>query len=147
MRPISCRSVTLDPAQCALRCRTAAWSQSAVVSLYCHRIRNALKVGMRIQVSLTMSPLVASSEAKCWYRPVPEARQLSVSVCHGPTLKGIAEIPAIAGRAPIYLFRQLNDIQTDNRHGGNVPLMKAVVANLTQGDMIAIAAYLGSLEP
>lgn len=69
------------------------------------------------------------------------------AICHGPTLKGIAEIPTIVGRAPIYVFRQLNDIKSGNRSGGNVELMKLVVTNLTQDDMIAIAAYLGSREP
>jgi cytochrome c553 len=69
------------------------------------------------------------------------------AICHGPTLKGIAEIPNIAGRAPIYVFRQLNDIKSGNRSGGNVELMRLVVTNLTQDDMIAIAAYLGSREP
>jgi cytochrome c553 len=69
------------------------------------------------------------------------------AICHGPTFKGIAEIPNIAGRAPIYVFRQLNDIKSGNRSGGNVELMRLVVTNLTQDDMIAIAAYLGSREP
>jgi cytochrome c553 len=69
------------------------------------------------------------------------------AICHGPTLKGIAEIPTIVGRAPIYVFRQLNDIKSGNRSGGNVELMRLVVTNLTQDDMIAIAAYLGSREP
>ena len=45
------------------------------------------------------------------------------------------------------LIRQLNDIKSGDRSGGNVELMKAVVTNLTQDDMIAIAAYLGSREP
>jgi cytochrome c553 len=69
------------------------------------------------------------------------------AICHGPTLKGIAEIPSIAGRAPIYVFRQLNDIKSGNRSGGNVALMSSVVANLSEDDMIAIAAYLGSRDP
>jgi cytochrome c553 len=69
------------------------------------------------------------------------------AICHGPTFKGIAEIPSIVGRAPIYVFRQLNDIKSGNRSGGNVELMRLVVANLSEDDMIAIAAYLGSREP
>jgi cytochrome c553 len=76
-----------------------------------------------------------------------EGKTVPCAICHGPTLKGIAEIPSIAGRAPIYVFRQLNDIKSGNRSGGNVELMRLVVTNLTQDDMIAIAAYLGSREP
>jgi cytochrome c553 len=74
-------------------------------------------------------------------------KTVSCAICHGPALKGIAEIPSIVGRAPIYVFRQLNDIKSGNRSGGNVDLMKLVVANLSEDDMIAIAAYLGSREP
>ena len=76
-----------------------------------------------------------------------EGKTIPCATCHGPTLKGIAEIPGITGRAPTYVFRQLNDIKSGDRSGGNVDLMKAVVTNLTQDDMIAIAAYLGSQEP
>src|SRR5207249_4684179 len=58
-----------------------------------------------------------------------------------------AEVPGIAGRPPIYVVRQLNDMQNGNRTGSLAELMKAVVAKLSIEDMVAIAAYLGSLEP
>jgi cytochrome c553 len=74
-------------------------------------------------------------------------RTIPCAICHGPSLKGLAEIPSIVGRPPIYVFRQLYDIQKGNRVGNNVELMTAVVAKLTEADMIAIAAYLGSREP
>jgi cytochrome c553 len=38
-------------------------------------------------------------------------------------------------------------MQEGNRTGSLAELMKAVVARLTLEDMVAIAAYLGSLEP
>jgi len=69
------------------------------------------------------------------------------AVCHGPELKGQGEAPAIAGRLPSYSFRQLNDMQSGARTGAGVALMKPAVANLSQDDMVAIAAYLGSLAP
>src|SRR6266853_1180896 len=69
------------------------------------------------------------------------------AICHGATLKGLGEVPGIAGRPPIYAVRQLNDMQTGNRTGSMAELMKAVVAKLGIEDMVAIAAYLGSLEP
>jgi cytochrome c553 len=72
---------------------------------------------------------------------------LPCAICHGATLKGLGEVPGIAGRPPIYTVRQLNDIQNGNRTGSLAELMKAVVAKLTIEDMVAIAAYLGSLEP
>jgi cytochrome c553 len=72
---------------------------------------------------------------------------LACAICHGASLKGLGEVPGIAGRPPIYVFRQLNDMREGNRTGSLAELMKAVVARLTPEDMLAIAAYLGSLEP
>jgi cytochrome c553 len=43
--------------------------------------------------------------------------------------------------------RQLYDFKHGTRNGGQSVLMKSSVANLTVDDMIALAAYLGSLEP
>ncbi|HKA73606.1 MAG TPA: c-type cytochrome [Xanthobacteraceae bacterium] len=74
-------------------------------------------------------------------------KTIPCAICHGAALKGLGEVPAIAGRPPIYVVRQLHDMQTGNRSGSLVELMKAVVAKLTVEDMVAIAAYLGSREP
>jgi cytochrome c553 len=69
------------------------------------------------------------------------------ATCHGTDLKGIGEVPRIAGRSPIYVFRQLNDIKAGTRAGPMAAPMQQVVANLSQDDMLVIAAYLGSLKP
>ena len=69
------------------------------------------------------------------------------AVCHGPGLKGLGEVPPIVGRSPEYIYRQLNDIKIGTRNGTWVPLMKPVVANLTDEDMVAISAYLVSQAP
>jgi cytochrome c553 len=69
------------------------------------------------------------------------------TICHGPDLRGLGEVPPIANRDLLYIVRQLNDMQTGARTGIWVPLMKPVVEKMTLGDMIAVAAYLGTLEP
>lgn len=69
------------------------------------------------------------------------------ATCHGPDLRGIAPIPGIAGRSPSYLVRQLYDFREGKRAGATAELMKSTVANLTHDDMIALGAYLGSLQP
>jgi cytochrome c553 len=74
-------------------------------------------------------------------------KTIPCSICHGQTLRGIGELPAIAGRPPTYVVRQLNDMKTGARSGTSMALMKAVVDQLTIEDMIAIAAYLGAREP
>jgi cytochrome c553 len=68
-------------------------------------------------------------------------------ICHGPSLNGLGEVPPIAGHSPMYLFRQLYYFKDGSRHGSMGALMKGVVAQMTQDDMLAIAAYVGSLTP
>ena len=68
-------------------------------------------------------------------------------ICHGPDLRGIGPVPAIAGRQASYLTRQMYDMQVGARNGVWSPLMKAVVANLTEEDMMALAAYVASRMP
>jgi len=74
-------------------------------------------------------------------------RTLPCAVCHGPDLKGLVDVPRIAGRSPSYLYRQLYDMRGGARKGVTAELMKPVVANLTDADMVAIAAYLASRRP
>jgi cytochrome c553 len=69
------------------------------------------------------------------------------AACHGLRLRGTRDVPAIAGRSPIYTFRQLYFFKDGSRKGPTAEPMTAAVANLTQGDMIAIAAYAASLAP
>jgi cytochrome c553 len=69
------------------------------------------------------------------------------SICHGAEYRGVGNVPRIAGRSAIYIFRQLYDIQQGVRKGNAVALMQAVVAKLTQDDMIALAAYMASRDP
>jgi cytochrome c553 len=74
-------------------------------------------------------------------------KTIPCAICHGQTLQGIGELPPIAGRPPIYIVRQLNDMKTGARSGTSMALMQAVVEQLTIEDMIAIAAYVASREP
>ena len=67
--------------------------------------------------------------------------------CHGDDLKGLGEVPRLAGLQPVYLARQLICIQNGSSDGAAVAPMKKVVANLSEDDIIAISAYLGSLPP
>ncbi|MEO5959889.1 MAG: c-type cytochrome [Opitutaceae bacterium] len=78
--------------------------------------------------------------------PAP-SKTLQCAICHGPEFKGLADIPRLAGRSPSYLMRQLYDIKAGTRNSAQTVLMKAVVANLTEDDMLAVSAYLASREP
>jgi len=74
-------------------------------------------------------------------------RTTRCAVCHGADLKGLGPVPGIAGRSPSYTVRQLFDTQRGTRKGVWADLMKPVVANLTNDDMLAIAAYTASRVP
>ncbi len=69
--------------------------------------------------------------------------------CHGIGLRGNINLPGppLAGRFPTYLFRQLYAFKSGSRSGDATLPMQAIVAQLTQADMIALAAYAASLKP
>ena len=76
-----------------------------------------------------------------------ESRTVACRTCHGKDLRGEGDTPALAGRSPIYTARQLYDFQHGTRNGTMAAPMRAVVANLTEDDIIAIATYVGSMAP
>jgi cytochrome c553 len=67
--------------------------------------------------------------------------------CHGTDLKGLGDVPGIAGRSPTYTFRQLFDFKHGARGGEQAELMKSSVNDLNINDMIALSAYTASLSP
>jgi cytochrome c553 len=67
--------------------------------------------------------------------------------CHGADLRGLGPVPRLAGNSPSYIARQLYDMQSGHRAGLWMPLMAPVVAGLSASDVLAAAAYLGSLPP
>ena len=69
------------------------------------------------------------------------------AICHGAGLKGLGPVPALAGRSPSYIVRQLYDIQHNTRNGQWSELMKPVVVGLSAEDLVALAAYTASLTP
>ena len=68
-------------------------------------------------------------------------------VCHGPALTGLGPVPRIAGHSPNYIARQLAGFQVGAHNSDLDQLMKGVVANLTQDDIVSLAAYVASRNP
>lgn len=71
-------------------------------------------------------------------------RLIACAQCHGKNLRGDKNIPALAGRSPSYIVRQLFDFKTGVR---NSVTMQAIAETLTTEDIIALAAYSASLTP
>jgi cytochrome c553 len=74
-------------------------------------------------------------------------KTIQCGICHGQDLKGVGDVPPLAGRSPTYTVRQLHDFQSGARAGLLSPQMKEAVAKLTVDDMVSIAAYTASLNP
>jgi cytochrome c553 len=74
-------------------------------------------------------------------------KTIACSICHGDALKGLGNVPRLAGLHPIYIARQLYLFKDGTRNGVDAQLMKKPSAKLTEDDILALAAYLGSLAP
>jgi cytochrome c553 len=74
-------------------------------------------------------------------------KTIACAICHGDAMKGLGNVPRLAGLHPIYTARQLYLFKDGRRNGVDAQLMKKPAAKLTDDDIIAISAYLGSLAP
>jgi cytochrome c553 len=74
-------------------------------------------------------------------------KTIACSICHGAALKGLGNVPRLAGVHPIYIARQLHLFRNGTRNGVDAQLMRSAVAPLSDEDIVAISAYLASLEP
>jgi len=66
------------------------------------------------------------------------------AACHGFDYNGTNIAPPLAGRGPTYLARCLVNYRSGARHADQAVAMRGVTAHLTDGDVIALAAYMAS---
>ena len=111
------------------------------------------RTGRSLEVTITHSGFVAYvpkgsvAKGEALVTKGGDAKTTPCVACHGETLKGVGAVPRIAGRSPLYIVRQLYNIQSGARSGTGVEPMKPVVANLKYDDMLSIAAYVASRTP
>lgn len=74
-------------------------------------------------------------------------KTIRCTICHGTDLKGLGNVPSIAGRSPSQMTRQIIDIQNGARNGPYTQLMKEPVRQLDTKDIVNIVSYLASLQP
>jgi cytochrome c553 len=74
-------------------------------------------------------------------------KTIRCTICHGADLKGLGNVPSIAGRSPDQMARQLIDIQSGARNGPWSQLMKEPVRQISSDDIVNIVSYLASLQP
>jgi cytochrome c553 len=107
----------------------------------------------RVEMRDTSSPFIAYAppgslkKGEDLVRNGGNGKTIACVTCHGQDLKGLGTIPSIAGRSPSSIGRQIFDFQTGARNGANAALMKGPVSKLTNADIVAITAFLASLNP
>src|ERR1700730_14933203 len=74
-------------------------------------------------------------------------KTLACAICHGEALKGMGQVPRIAGLSPVYIGRQLYNFQSGQSAGPASVMMKTVIDKLTSDDILAISAYVASQTP
>jgi cytochrome c553 len=92
-------------------------------------------------------PLGSIDRGKALATTGGDGKTVACNICHGEGLKGVGEVPSIAGRSAIYIVRQLMDMKSGARTGTWAVLHRPVVAKLDNNDIIALAAYTASLQP
>lgn len=69
------------------------------------------------------------------------------AVCHGDGLTGGGVGPPLAGRYVTGAFRQMWAFKSGFRHGAGAAMMSPVVSDLSERDMMDLAAYAATLTP
>ena len=70
-------------------------------------------------------------------------KSVACIVCHGDGLKGIGNVPRLAGVHPVYIARQLMMFKEGLRKGPDAALMQKPTAQLNDRDIINIAGTSG----
>ncbi|QSP95832.1 cytochrome c [Marinobacter salinisoli] len=65
--------------------------------------------------------------------------------CHGPTAKGMASFPALAGRDASYLQSRLETYRAGERVGANSGLMIPNARNLSDEDIANLSGFISQL--
>ncbi len=64
--------------------------------------------------------------------------------CHGPTAKGLASYPKLAGHPFEYLVDRLERYRAGEKFGPNTPLMAPRAKKLTDEDIANIATFIAT---
>lgn len=100
-----------------------------------------------LAAALAVGCLAAPAGAQA--QDVAEGETLYRSVCracHGPTARGMASFPRLAGRDADYLETRLVQYRAGETVGPNTALMRPHAANLSDEEIAAVSAYIATFE-
>lgn len=66
------------------------------------------------------------------------------SNCHGPTGRGMASFPSLAGRDAEYISTRLEQYRSGEKVGPNSALMMPMAADLSDSDIAGLATYIST---
>ena len=98
-------------------------------------------------VFIAYAPPGSLARGKALVESGGNGKTVACAICHGGGLRGLGNVPKIAGVHPIYIARQLFLFKDGTRSGVDGQLMKRPVAQLTDDAVLAISAYVASLAP
>jgi cytochrome c553 len=93
---------------------------------------------------------LANAGKKIYDEGVPETNVAPCSSCHGPEAKGEGAFPRLAGQLNDYVVNKLANWSRERGQDKSKPdtsaIMEPIAHGLTEPQMKAVAAYLGSLQ-
>lgn len=87
----------------------------------------------------------ASTGRELYRTGSPGAGWPACASCHGVNGAGTQNLPRLAGQLPAYVARQLRNFGNRTRNNDN-EVMHDIAARLSEGEIRALAAFLGELE-
>ena len=100
---------------------------------------------MKAFALLVAGALLLSGVSRAETGAAEETYSQVCSMCHGPTGKGMASFPKLAGREAAYIASRLGQYRSGEEVGPNTALMAPHAAKLTDDEIDALAAYISTL--
>lgn len=103
--------------------------------------------GIVMRIGIVFAALVAAMAAT----PAADAAEIAAGekiykkvcrACHGPTAKGMASFPKLAGRDSDYIAGRLEQYRSGEKIGPNTALMAPHAAKLSDDDIANLASFI-----
>lgn len=102
---------------------------------------------MKLQMMAVIGMFVLIGTSHSDAAEIADGEEIYSSVCrncHGPTGKGMASFPALAGNDAEYIGTRLTQYRAGETLGPNTPLMMPLAADLSDDDIASLAAYIST---